>query len=199
MAPQAADQLISPNCVFDASLMPETCLESPSFANLMQDSIHQAKADMRLALRARRLASVRYWRSLVWWKDLVVTAPATPLESFLNRSSPGQTGSVDVMVTQTLVSEVGSEKCNDKPFIFILLRASKRRLFQTLSNPNLPHSLAKHRGVYRRSQTFAPGPSDYSLRTTHSLFSSSAILMPLDNNQSHTLPRSKGAPCSRCA
>jgi len=39
---------ISHNCVFDASLVPETCLEFPSFANLMQDSIRKAKADMRL-------------------------------------------------------------------------------------------------------------------------------------------------------
>jgi len=46
--------LVSPNCVFDASLVPETCPEFPAFANLMQDSIRQAKADMRLALRARR-------------------------------------------------------------------------------------------------------------------------------------------------
>jgi hypothetical protein len=47
-------QLISANCVLDASLVPETCLEFPPFANLMQGSIRQAKADMRLALRARR-------------------------------------------------------------------------------------------------------------------------------------------------
>ena len=36
---------ISPDCVFDASLVPETCLELPGFAILMWDSVRQAKAD----------------------------------------------------------------------------------------------------------------------------------------------------------
>ncbi len=48
---------MSLNCVFDASLVPETCLEFPAFANLIQDSIRQAKAEIRLALRARRYGS----------------------------------------------------------------------------------------------------------------------------------------------
>jgi hypothetical protein len=38
---------VSPSRVFDASLVPETCLEFPAFASLMLDSIRQAKADMR--------------------------------------------------------------------------------------------------------------------------------------------------------
>jgi hypothetical protein len=36
---------ISPDCVFDASEVPETCLELSGFANLMWDSIRRAKAD----------------------------------------------------------------------------------------------------------------------------------------------------------
>src|SRR6266849_9378061 len=39
--------LISPNCVFDASLVPETCLESPSLPVCFLDSIRQAKAEIR--------------------------------------------------------------------------------------------------------------------------------------------------------
>jgi hypothetical protein len=39
--------LISPDCVFDASLVPETCLELPSSPEWSGDSIRQAKADMR--------------------------------------------------------------------------------------------------------------------------------------------------------
>src|SRR6266852_9823658 len=38
---------ISPNCVFDASLVPETCLESPSLPVCFLDSIRQAKAKIR--------------------------------------------------------------------------------------------------------------------------------------------------------
>src|SRR5713101_6018706 len=38
---------ISPNCVFDASLVPETCLESPSLPVCFLDSIRQAKAEIR--------------------------------------------------------------------------------------------------------------------------------------------------------
>jgi hypothetical protein len=38
---------ISPNCVFDASLVPETCLETPFLPVCCLDSIRQAKADMR--------------------------------------------------------------------------------------------------------------------------------------------------------
>ena len=38
---------VSPNRVFDASLVPETCPEFPPFASLIQDSIRQAKADIR--------------------------------------------------------------------------------------------------------------------------------------------------------
>ena len=39
--------LISLNCVFDASLVPETCLEFPFLPVRSRDSIRQAKADMR--------------------------------------------------------------------------------------------------------------------------------------------------------
>ena len=38
--------LISPDCVFDASLVPETCLEFPPLPMCFRDSIRQAKADM---------------------------------------------------------------------------------------------------------------------------------------------------------
>src|SRR5258708_23057900 len=46
-----------------------------------------------MALRARRLAWLRYWRSLVWWQGPRCNGPLTPLESFLNLSSPGRTES----------------------------------------------------------------------------------------------------------
>src|ERR1700693_4034130 len=46
-----------------------------------------------MALRARRLAWLRYWRSVVWWQGPSCNGLLTPLESFLNRSSPGRTGS----------------------------------------------------------------------------------------------------------
>jgi hypothetical protein len=39
--------LISLNCVFDASLVPETCLEPLSLPVCCLDSIRQAKADIR--------------------------------------------------------------------------------------------------------------------------------------------------------
>jgi hypothetical protein len=39
--------LISLNCVFDASLVPETCLEPLSLPVCLLDSIRQAKADIR--------------------------------------------------------------------------------------------------------------------------------------------------------
>src|SRR5271155_3629154 len=39
--------LISTDCVFDASLVPETCLEFLSLPMCLRDSIRQAKADMR--------------------------------------------------------------------------------------------------------------------------------------------------------
>src|SRR5499427_3338827 len=45
-----------------------------------------------MALRARRLAWLRYWRSLVWWQG--PRGPLTPLESFLNHSSPGRSESL---------------------------------------------------------------------------------------------------------
>ncbi len=61
------------NRVFDASLAPETCLESPVFANLIQDSVRQAKAEKSLVLHVRTKAWPRYWRSLAWWQDLSVT------------------------------------------------------------------------------------------------------------------------------
>src|ERR1700676_5053870 len=54
--------------VFDASLAPETCLEFPVFANLIQDSIRQTKAETSLVLCARSQAWLRYWRSLAWWQ-----------------------------------------------------------------------------------------------------------------------------------
>src|SRR5258706_3773101 len=47
-----------------------------------------------MALRARRLAWLRYWRSLVWWQGPCCNGPLTPLGSFLNRSSPGRTESL---------------------------------------------------------------------------------------------------------
>src|SRR5258706_3215515 len=47
-----------------------------------------------MALRARRLAWLGYWRSLVWWQGPRCNGPLTPLESFLNRSSPGRTESL---------------------------------------------------------------------------------------------------------
>src|SRR6201998_1215659 len=46
-----------------------------------------------MVLRARREAWLRYWRSLVWWQGAGSNGPSTPLESFLNRSSPGRTES----------------------------------------------------------------------------------------------------------
>src|SRR6266852_412690 len=60
--------LTSLDRIFDASLAPETCLEFPVFANLIQDSIRQAKAETSLVLRARSQAWPRYWRSLAWWQ-----------------------------------------------------------------------------------------------------------------------------------
>ena len=47
-----------------------------------------------MELRARRLAWLRFWRSLVWWQGPGCNGPLTPLESFLNRSSPGRTESL---------------------------------------------------------------------------------------------------------
>ena len=79
--------------VFDASLAAETCLEFPILANLIQDSIRQAKAETSLVLRARSQAWLRYWRSLAWWQGPRCNGPSTPLGRFLNRSSPGRTGS----------------------------------------------------------------------------------------------------------
>jgi len=35
------------DCIFDASLAPETCLKLPVFTNLIQDSVRQAKAENR--------------------------------------------------------------------------------------------------------------------------------------------------------
>jgi hypothetical protein len=40
-----AFRLTSFDCIFDASLAPETCLEFPVFAILIQDSVRQAKAE----------------------------------------------------------------------------------------------------------------------------------------------------------
>jgi hypothetical protein len=45
--PPAPKLLISPDCVFDASLVPETCLEFPFLPMCFRDSIRQAKADIR--------------------------------------------------------------------------------------------------------------------------------------------------------
>src|SRR3989454_3160463 len=75
------------------SLAPETCLELSAFAILIQDSIRQAKAENSLVLRARPQAWPRYWRSLAWWQGPRCNGPLTPLGRFLNRSSPGRTGS----------------------------------------------------------------------------------------------------------
>src|SRR3989442_518074 len=75
------------------SLAPETCLELSAYANLIQDSIRQAKAENPLVLRARPQAWPRYWRSLAWWQGPRCNGPLTPLGRFLNRSSPGRTES----------------------------------------------------------------------------------------------------------
>src|SRR6266852_4073943 len=75
------------------SLAPETCLELSAYANLIQDSIRQAKAENPLVLRARPQAWPRYWRSLAWWQGPRCNGPLTPLGRFLNRSSPGRTRS----------------------------------------------------------------------------------------------------------
>src|SRR3989454_1575327 len=75
------------------SLAPETCLELSAYANLIQDSIRQAKAENPLVLRARPQAWPRYWRSLAWWQGPRCNGPLTPLGRFLNRSSRGRTES----------------------------------------------------------------------------------------------------------
>ena len=65
----------------------------PRFANLILDSVRQAKAENSLVLRARTKAWPRYWRSLAWWQGPCCNGPLTPLGRFLNRSSPGRTES----------------------------------------------------------------------------------------------------------
>ena len=67
--------LVSLNCVFDASLVPETCLEPLSLPVCCLDSIRQAKADPPLVLCARSQAWLRYWRSLAWWQGRMSFAP----------------------------------------------------------------------------------------------------------------------------
>jgi hypothetical protein len=46
--------LVSPDCAFDASLVPETCLEFSPLPVWSRDSIRQANAANDMALRARR-------------------------------------------------------------------------------------------------------------------------------------------------
>src|SRR6266478_1638016 len=91
--PAFSSHLVSPNCVFDASLVPETCPEFSAFAILIRDSIRQAKADIRhgASCPTVSMAPVLAITSLV--ARTLLCGPLTPLESFLNRSSPGRTGS----------------------------------------------------------------------------------------------------------
>ena len=57
------------------SLVPETCHNLRTLANLVADQVRQAKADFPLVLRARIKAWLRYWRSLVWWQMRLIRPP----------------------------------------------------------------------------------------------------------------------------
>ena len=74
--------------------MPKTCLELPLFAILIWGQIRQAKADFQLVLIVPGLKACSgtgdRWHG---GKGGHCERPLTPLERFLNLSSPGRIGS----------------------------------------------------------------------------------------------------------
>jgi hypothetical protein len=74
--------LVSPNCVFDASLVPETCLEFSTLPVWSGIRFGKLRPIYDMALRARRLAWLWYWRSLVWWQGPSCKRPFDPVGEF---------------------------------------------------------------------------------------------------------------------